>query len=62
MRGRRLRPDDRIRLSVGGAAFGMAGNDIRAAGIGQHLRRNVAGMRPGLAGVAVLAAERNPAA
>jgi len=39
-----------------GAAFGMAEDDIGGPGIGQHLRRDVAGMGARGAGVAILPA------
>lgn len=42
-----------------GAAFGMADDDGRGTGIGQHFGRNVAGVGAGRLGVAILAADGN---
>ena len=42
---------------VVGAALGMADDDQRAAGVGDHLGRDVAGMGAGFVGVAVLPAD-----
>ena len=55
-RGFRLGAHDGVGLAVVGAALGMADDDMRGAGVLQHLGRDVAGMRAAFLGVAVLAA------
>ena len=42
-----------------GAALGMPDDDRGPAGVGDHLGRNIAGVRPGWLGVTVLAADRH---
>src|SRR5271154_6004351 len=51
-----------IGLAVAVAALGMPEDDIRAAGIGQHLGAEIAGKGAFGGSVAILAAQRNAAA
>ena len=55
--GFRLGAHDGVGLAVVGAALGVADDDMRGAGVLQHLGRDVAGVRAALLRVAVLAAD-----
>jgi hypothetical protein len=44
------------------STFGMTDNDVPAACVFDHFRTNITGMRPGLAGMAILAANGYPCA
>ncbi len=48
----------RIGFAVVGAALGMADDDGRGAGIGQHFRRQIAGVGAGSLGMTILGADR----
>ena len=54
---RRLGAYHCVVLAVIGAAFRMADDDIAAAGIGQHLGADIAGVGAARLGMAILAAE-----
>ena len=54
-----LAPHERIGLAMVGAALGMAHDDKSGAGVAQHAGRDVAGVRAGDPGVAILPADRD---